>query len=228
MAKLYFYYGTMFSSKSADLIGSVVNYEVRGKKVLIFTSDKDDRAKNLSKEETRSLVTTRFAQKNEEQYSKEAYLIERVDFYKIIKDEKPECVFVDETQFISTEIILMLSKVVDALNTPVICYGLRSDSNMNMFPASQLLFVIADELIEKQTICTHPGCNKKAIFNLRKVNNKPVFDGDQIAIEKGNVSFYPYCRKHYMEYREKFFEWLRLRPTSRENSLVFYFYKIKK
>lgn len=206
MAKLYFHYGTMFSSKSADLLGSVVNYEVWGKKVLVFTSDKDDRAKNLSKEETKSLVTTRFAQKDGEQYSKEAYLIERVDFYQMIKNQKPECVFVDEAQFISPEIILILAKVVDTLNIPVICYGLRSDSNMNMFPSSQLLFIIADKLIEEKTICTHPECNKKAIFNLRKVNNKPVFDGNQIAIEKGDVSFYPYCRKHYMDCRDKFFE----------------------
>lgn len=206
MAKLYFHYGTMYSSKSADLLGSVVNYEVWDRKVLIFTSEKDDRAKNLSPNDTKSIVTTRFAQKNGELFYREAYLIERLPFFEMIKKQKPECVFVDEIQFMTKEIVLELAKVVDNLNIPVICYGLRSDSNMNMFPASQLLFVIADKLIEEKTICTHPGCNKKAIFNLRKVNDEPVFDGDQITTEKDNVSYFPYCRKHYMEYREFFFK----------------------
>lgn len=213
MAKLYFYHGTMYSGKSIDLLKSAHNYSIQGKKTLLFTSDKDNRAKELNPKDLTSFITTRFGENEEIKVSREAYLIERVDFYNMISSEKPDCVFVDEVQFISKDIIFKLAEVVDILDIPVVCYGLKNDSNLNLFPGSEALINISNKILETKTICSF--CKNKALFNLRTETSdgkevqetlkrySPVFGGGQIVTEIKNVRYFPVCRKCYMGIKHK-------------------------
>ena len=166
MAKLYFRYGAMGSGKTVDLLKVAYNYRERGGKVLIFTAEIDDRYE-VGK------VTTRIG------ISSEALVFdEKTNLYKKIKSfkEKFDCILVDEAQFLSKKQVLQLSDVVDYLDIPVICYGLRSDFRMKFFSGSLALMEIADKIEEIKCICE---CGRKATVNMRVVNGVAVTKGDK-------------------------------------------------
>lgn len=186
MAKLYFRYGAMGSGKTIDLLKVAYNYEERGQSVKIFTSSLDNRY-GVGK------ITTRVG------LQREAIIIDKeFDIYEYIKklDEKPDCVLIDEANFLTKEQVQELTDVVDFLNIPVICYGLRSDFKMNFFEGALSLMERADKIEEIKTICE---CGAKATVNMRFVDGKPVVDGEQIFIG-GNESYRSVCRKCYKEY----------------------------
>ena len=115
--------------------------------------------------------------------------------FEDIKNENPDCVIADECQFFSTIHVDILRQVVDELNIPVICYGLRTDFQRNIFDGSKRLFELADKIEEIKTICWN--CNKKAIFNMRiDDNGNSIFNGDQVKIG-GNDDYHPVCSKCY-------------------------------
>ena len=101
---------------------------------------------------------------------------------------------VDESQFLKKKQIDQLSEIVDKYETPVMCYGLRSDYKIKAFEGSLYLLLIADEIQEIKCIC---HCGKKAIFNLKIVDNKIVTKGNQIEI--GSINYISLCRKCYKE-----------------------------
>lgn len=185
MAKLYFRYSTMNAGKSLQLLSVAYNYEENNEKILLFTSSKDDRYK-------KGMVVSRTGLK------KEAISVdENVNIFKIVKNEKNiKSVLVDESQFLNKEHVFQLADIVDKLNIPVICYGLRSDFKLNPFEGSKYLMTIADSIEEIKTICS--VCkNKKANVNVRINNNGNVIkDGEQVQIG-GNESYKPMCRKCY-------------------------------
>ncbi len=183
MAKLFFRYSSMGAGKSLDLIRCNYNYIENDKKTICFTSSKDDRYGE-------SKITTRIG------LSIDAISVfEDTDVFQIVKNEKDiSCVFVDEVQFLSKKQIYQLSDIVDYLNIPVICYGLRSDFNLNIFEGSEYLLGIADEVQELKTLC---WCGKKATTNARIVNGVMVQEGEQIVI--GDNNYVPLCRKHFKE-----------------------------
>ena len=186
MAKLYFRYGAMGSGKTIDLLKVAYNYEERGQKVLIFTSALDNRY-DVGK------ITTRVG------LQREAIAINRdFNIYKYIKDlnQKIDCVLVDEANFLTEKQVYQLSDVVDFLNIPVICYGLRSDFRLKFFEGSHPLMELADKIEEIKTICE---CGAKATVNMRFVDGKAVTDGDQVFIG-GNESYKAVCRKCYKKY----------------------------
>ncbi len=206
MAKLTFVCGTMYSSKSDNLIDRAKVRIVQGKTVLLFTTEKDDRAKKLETEDTKSFITTRHNQKDGCVYMQEAFIIERVDFYKMAEDEKPDSLYLDEAHFVDIEIIHKLADIADILDIPVFCYGLKNDSNIHLFPASELLINIADDIIWIETACCF--CKEDAFLNLRtkitdinKLENIqkhiPVFGGQQIQTETENIRFFQVCRRCY-------------------------------
>ena len=186
MAKLFFRYGAMSCGKSLDLIRVSFNYEENNKKVLIFTSAKDDRyGKNIVKSRTG--------------LSKPAISIsDNMNIFEYVKNNIVDCVLVDEVQFLTKEHIIQLSDIVDFLNIPVIAYGLRSDFIINGFEGSNQLLVMADKIEELKTLC---WCGKKATINARLVNNEITTDGDQILI--GDINYVPLCRKHFKEKKLK-------------------------
>jgi len=184
MAKLFFRYSTMNAGKSIDLLRCNHNYIENNKKTLCFTSSKDDRY-------GKGKITSRIG------ISIDAILIDdNTNIYNIVKKEKNiSCVFIDESQFLKKEHIFQLSDIVDNLDIPVICYGLRSDFQLEPFDASKYLMVLSDNIEEIKTICFECK-NKKAIINARILNNKIITSGNQIQIG-GNDSYKPLCRKCY-------------------------------
>lgn len=188
MAKLYFYYSSMNAGKSTTLLQSSYNYQERGMNTLVYTAAIDDRF-GLGK------VTSRIG------ISQEAKLFnEQTDLFceiaQLNAEQKLHCIFIDEAQFLSKTQVYQLSEVVDQLNIPVLCYGLRTDFQSELFEGSQYLLAWADELVELKTICE---CGKKAHFVLRlNENGEAVKDGEQIQIG-GNDTYLSVCRKHYKE-----------------------------
>ena len=105
------------------------------------------------------------------------------------------CVFLDEAQFLEDEQVWQLARVVDRLNIPVMCYGLRTDFQGNLFAGSQRLLAIADELREVRTICR---CGRKATMVVRLgPDGKVAQEGDQVAI--GKDVYVSLCRQHWEE-----------------------------
>ena len=186
MAKLYFRYGAMGSGKTMDLLKVAYNYEERNQKVLLFSPTKDDRYGV-------GIITTRIGLQRESLItSEDMNIFEFVGNY----NEKVDAILVDEAHFFTKDQIYQLSDVVDFLNIPVMCYGLRSDFKTNFFPGSAALMAIADSIEEIKTVCE---CGKKAIINMRFVNGKAVTEGEQIEIG-GNESYKSVCRKCYKKY----------------------------
>lgn len=106
------------------------------------------------------------------------------------------CVLIDEAQFLTTEQVEQICGIADGLEIPVLCYGLRTDFQGNLFDGSAALLAWADNLIELKTIC---HCGKKATMNLRTDSDgQPVREGEQIEIG-GNEKYIAMCRKHFHE-----------------------------
>lgn len=133
--------------------------------------------------------------------SREALLFQRdsnlwQEIKQHLQQQKLHCVLVDEAQFLTKEQVYQLGDVVDKLNIPVLCYGLRTDFQANLFEGSQYLLAWADQLEELKTICY---CGRKANFVLRlNENGDVVKQGEQIQIG-GNDRYLSVCRRHYKE-----------------------------
>lgn len=182
MAKLYFRYGTMNSGKSIDVLKTAHNYEEQGKKVMLFTPSVDNRYGV-------GMIASRIGIQHEA-----VTIDEHLDMVKLVGKERPNCVLVDEAQFLSKSQVLQLTTIVDELFIPVIAYGLRADFQGALFEGSYHLLALADKIEEVKTICWY--CEKKAIMNMRFKNNQAIFEGEQIEIG-GNESYLPVCRRCY-------------------------------
>lgn len=189
MAKLYFRYGTMNSGKSMDILKVKHNYEEQGKNVILLTTSIDDRYGV-------GVVKSRTG------LSSEAHVIEELgcsisDFVQAENNlNRISCVLIDESQFLLEDSIMSLVEVVDQLNIPVICYGLKNDFQNQLFEGSKRLIEMADKVEEIKTICWF--CESKAIMNMRMHDGSPVYHGEQIQTG-GNESYLPVCRKHYFD-----------------------------
>ena len=104
------------------------------------------------------------------------------------------CVLVDEAQFLTRDQVWQLSDVADRLGIPVLCYGLRTDFQGQLFPGSAALLGLADDITELKTIC---HCGRKATMNLRvDAQGRGVREGAQVEIG-GNERYVAMCRRHY-------------------------------
>lgn len=188
MAKLYFYYSSMNAGKSTSLLQSAYNYKERGMKSFVLSSAIDDRY-SVGK------VTSRIGLETS------AHLFHKDDdLYQILSTENDKeainCVLIDESQFLSKDQVKQLTYVVDNLDIPVLCYGIRTDFSGELFPGSQHLLAWADNLIELKTIC---HCGSKATMVIRTDSEGNVInDGDQVVIG-GNDRYQSMCRKHFAE-----------------------------
>ena len=143
MAKLYFHYSTMNAGKSTMLLQAAYNYQERGMRTAAFIAALDDRA-------GRGKIASRIG------LTMDAIPFEATDdLYAMVEgmhaDEPLACVFLDEAQFLSREQVWQLAHIVDRLGLPVMAYGLRTDFHGRLFPGSQELLTIADELREVRT-----------------------------------------------------------------------------
>lgn len=188
MAKLHFHYSTMNAGKSTLLLQAAHNYKEMGMETILLTADFDNRA-------GQGKIASRIGiSQTAELYSKKSDLFNIIS--KKTEKKKLACVLVDEAQWLSPEQVWQLANIVDDLNIPVICYGLRVDFLGELFPGSAKLLAIADEMREVRTIC---HCGKKATMVIRKSKDGKVqTDGDQIQVG-GNEMYYSLCRQHWKE-----------------------------
>jgi thymidine kinase len=186
MAKLYFHYSTMNAGKSTILLQAAHNYRERGMDTYLLTARFDDRAGagRIASRIGIGEVADTFAP-GDDLYARIATRL----------DAGPcACVFIDEAQFLQDPQVWQLARVVDDLNIPVMCYGLRVDFRGKLFPGSQGLLALADELREVRTIC---HCGKKATMVVRKDGSgRALTTGAQVQIG-GNESYEALCRRHW-------------------------------
>ena len=183
MAKLYFRYGAMGSSKTANAIMVQYNYHERGQKALMLKPRLETRDGEMT-------VRSRCGMSAPCRY---------VEELGEISVEEYSCVIVDEAQFLTKEQVQQLVDIVDQKNIPVMAYGLRADFQGNLFEGSQYLMAWADTIEEVKTVC---WCGKKATYNARICNGQVVKTGEQIMLG-GNESYVSLCRKHWAEGRLK-------------------------
>lgn len=183
MAKLYFYYSTMNAGKSTSLLQASHNYRERGMKTLLFTAKIDNRAGGR--------IASRIG------FGADALHFDaETSFLELCIGNKVDCVLVDEAQFLTQNQVKQLARLVDEFNLPVMCYGLRTDFQGELFPGSAALLAWSDTLVELKTICC---CGKKATMVVRvRADGTVERDGAQIEIG-GNERYISLCRKHFSE-----------------------------
>ena len=182
MAQLYFKYGAMGSSKTANALMARFNYEERGQQCLLVKPRIDQR-------DGERLVVSRIGLKHECIYFDELQQL------SVMELQQNACIIVDEAQFLSREEVRWLARLVDELYIPVMCYGLRSDFKGDLFPGSYELLVMADKIEEVKTIC---WCGKKATFNARfDEDGKVLKEGEQVVLG-ANDTYIGLCRRHWM------------------------------
>jgi len=188
MAKLYFHYSTMNAGKSTLLLQASYNYRERGMETYLLTAGFDDR-------DGPARIASRIGiGEGAETFHHDTDLFERVN--DRLTKEPVACIFVDEAQFLTPGQVWQLARVVDDLDCPVMCYGLRVDFRGQLFPGSATLLALADEMREVRTIC---HCGKKATMVARKdASGVVVTQGDQVQIG-GNETYISLCRRHWRE-----------------------------
>jgi thymidine kinase len=188
MAKLYFYYAAMNAGKSTTLLQADFNYRERGMETMLWTARLDDRA-------GAGTIGSRIAlSAPAHSYSPDIDLFEKV--VEELKKRALHCVLVDEAQFLTRDHVLQLCRVSDELGIPVLCYGLRTDFQGQLFDGSAALLALADALIELKAVCE---CGRKATMNLRvDAEGHAVASGAQTEIG-GNDRYVALCRRHFFE-----------------------------
>lgn len=181
MAKLYFRYGAMGSSKSANALMVKYNYEERKQNVLLLKPAIDIR-------DGEKVIRSRCGLEAPCEYFDFLY---SQDF----SARDYHCVIVDEAQFLRKQDVETLVRLVDEENLPVVAYGLRADFRGELFEGSQWLLAWADSIEEVKTIC---WCGKKATYNARVVDGKVVKTGEQILLGANDL-YVGLCRRHWAE-----------------------------
>ena len=182
MAKLYFKYGAMGSSKTAQALITKFNYEERNMRVWLIKPALDDR-------DGKTVLRSRIG------LEAECDVIAPGDnIFELFKASHTDCnvIIADECQFFTRANIDQLRQIVDECCVPVMCFGLRADFLCNLFTGSERLFAIADSIAEIKTICS---CGAKATVNARfDDSGHIVTEGDQVMLG-GNDRYIAMCHK---------------------------------
>ena len=188
MAKLYFYYASMNAGKSTTLLQTAFNYGERGMAVMLWTAAIDDRPGF-------GAISSRIG------LSSDAHRFHAgTDLYDAVMrqhgEERIACLLIDEAQFLTEDQVFQCARLADEENIPVLCYGLRTDFQAQLFPGAAALLGIADALIELKAVCE---CGRKATMNLRvDAAGKAVREGAQTEIG-GEERYVALCRRHFMQ-----------------------------
>ncbi len=185
MAKLYFKYGAMGSSKTANALITRFNYEERGMKVWLIKPSIDVR-------DGADVIRSRIG------LEQQAYAVTPdIDLFEEFKAHG-DChvIIADECQFFTAAQIDQLRRIVNELDIPVLCFGLRTDFLTHLFEGSRRLFEVADSVTEIKTIC---ACGRKAIVNARiDEDGRVVTEGGQILLG-GDDSYVAMCHSCWIE-----------------------------
>lgn len=197
MAKLYYKFGAMGSSKTANALMVKFNYEEKGSNVWLIKPSTDNRDDYMDEEGNLiSVIKSRIGlyavanvvQKNDDIIT--LFCNQEKDGFGI------DAIICDECQFLTECQVEQLKWIAEYQNIPVLCFGLRSDFQTKMFPGSKRLFELADSISEIKSVCK---CGKKAIVNARFNNQSEIItDGEQIDIG-GNEKYEGMCWKCWRE-----------------------------
>lgn len=185
MAKLYFKYGAMGSSKTAQALITKFNYEERDMSVLLLKPSVDSRGGT-------SVVSSRIGLRADA-----VTVFPDTDIFSLYCEKYPErdVIIVDECQFLTPEQVDGLGKIVVERDIPVLCFGLATDFQTHLFPGSKRLFEIAESITEIKSVCK---CGAKATVNARlDGDGNVVTEGEQVLIG-GNESYVAMCRKCWL------------------------------
>lgn len=181
MAKLYFKYGAMGSSKSAQALITQFNYEELGMTVWLIKPSIDDR-------DGANIVKSRVG------LMRAAEVVSPTDSIRELYSATGgrDVIIADEAQFFTPEQIDELRDIVDELDVPVLCFGLRTDFLTHMFPGSKRLLELADSITEIKTVC---ACGAKATVNARLTpDGRVVTEGEQVFLG-GNDAYVAMCHR---------------------------------
>ena len=183
MAKLYFKYGAMGSSKTAQALITKYNYEENDMSVWLIKPSADVR-------DGVNILRSRIGL-----YAEVDIMTPDMDIYETYRSRGGKCdaVIADEAQFLTPEQIDQLRQIVDDFNVPVMCFGLRTDFQTKLFPGSRRLMEIADTIQETKTIC---DCAAKATVNARISDGYVVTEGAQVMLG-GNDAYIAMCHRCY-------------------------------
>ena len=181
MAKLYFRYGAMGSSKTANAIMVWYNYKERCKSALLCKPGVDTR-------------DGRYTIRSRSGLTADCILFDQIN-WDDVRNHAYDCVIIDEAQFLSPEQVDLLLPIVDDYDVPIICYGLKTDFRGEFFPGSARLLARADTIEEVKTIC---WCGKKATNNARLDGKGGITKvGEQVVLGASD-KYIGLCRKHWI------------------------------
>jgi thymidine kinase len=194
MAKLYFKFGAMGSSKTAQALMTKFNYEEKGKHVLLIKPATDDRDDSRDADgSVRTMVRSRIG------LSAEALAVDGDEDIRSLFQRRHalsplDVLICDECQFLTPAQVDQMKDLADLDDVPVLCFGLRADFQTKLFPGSKRLFEIADSITEIKYVCR---CGRKAVVNARFDDSGVILvEGDQICIG-GNDRYEGMCYKCY-------------------------------
>ncbi|MDA2128699.1 thymidine kinase [Bacillus thuringiensis serovar silo] len=186
-SKLYVKLGTMSAGKSLELLKTADTYERNGRRVLVLIPEGAGRDGD-------TVVSSRIG------LSHRAYPISKFDdLIYMVEMHSPDVVLIDEAQFLTAGMVKEIALgVVDGLGVPVIAFGLKTNFKGELFEGTSALLALADDISEIKGLCV--ACDRKATMNLRFVDGKPVYDGEEVQI--GDEEYKSVCRKHYYKWEE--------------------------
>ena len=188
MSKLYFTFSAMNAGKSAILLQAAYNYRERGMEVMLWTSGHY----GASRDETMGEIHSRIGLRADAHL----YRVDTDLFSAISRQHEStrlSAIFFDESQFLTKDQVWQLARVGDRLKLPVLCYGLRTDFQGELFEGSAALLAIADDLREARTIC---HCGKKATMTARMDEaGNALTEGNQVSV--GKEVYVSLCREHW-------------------------------
>ena len=194
MSKLYFRYGAMNSGKTTALLQAAFNYEERGQQVLLAKPQIDTKGQ--------AEIVSRLGLSRPVDFTvgpdEDIYALFAAERARVLRETglPVSCLLVDEAQFFTEPQVDDLLRIAIIEGVPVLAYGIRTDFQTVAFPGSRRLLEVAHSLEELKTICR---CGRKAMFNARKIGDRFIFDGDQIAIDGVDVTYESLCGSCYLE-----------------------------
>jgi len=187
LGKIYFKYGTMGSSKTANALMTKYNFEEKGRHVLLLNPHINDR-------DGKNIVKSRIGLESVANGIPEMKYYEYGWFMDLLDGDWVDDIIIDECQFLTKYQVDELVDCVQKYNVSVWCYGLKTDFKGLLFEGSKRLIEFADSIEEIKTSC---WCGKKAIMNARIIDGRVVKDGPQVVLG-GNESYTALCRGHWI------------------------------
>ena len=190
MAKLYFKYGAMGSSKTAQALVTKYNYEERNMKVMFIKPATDTR-------DGEEIVRSRIGLQ-----AKAIVVAPEEDVYRLYAEKHRDCkaVIVDECQFLTPQQVDQLAQITIDFDVAVLCFGLRTDFQTHFFPGSRRLMELAESISEIKSVC---DCGAKATVNARLDDKgNVVYEGAQVVLG-GNDRYRAMCRRCWLERKKQ-------------------------